>query len=1123
MIRSRLLQRTLPALLLLLALMPGFLGLPLPARAVDLPKPLFLGVTEGKTFSNSKEVLSDVTVNVGSVFTLSTVVKLNTASGVQVLFSKGPKTAGHFELWVNQGILTFYAPDINGGGSINTDVDLSDLAEHHVTFVSDGSHWYAYRDSILVSSGTLSGSVASTEEDFVIGGLVTPEYPANAYLKNVRIDSTALTAEQVAAISDGHIGTEEKQEPVTFPYRDLDKPVIFTAASRPLRTPNFNADLGACFTVAVTVKATTPKQSQVLFAKGEKTTGHFELWINPDGMFEFYAPDLFGGTSIATDVYLPDNQTHHVAFTFNEGLWHAYLDGYLYSMGVASGSIAPTVGTFTVGGLNDGGFPFRGTLSDLYLDNRALNSSEIYELASVKGQPKAPYTPKVHTSTYDPEKYQPTEALRGTDRLTEPVALPLLDTNASVGYEGSIDKTGGNGDFAWTIYQDEKDEWVLFESYGPGCLYNFTQHRFPNSKDEVVFRFYIDDSDTPAFEIKQSEFGKKAPFLSPLADIYKSSDGPGAIWVVRSFVPMVYTSYCKVTSSHRLDGGNGISEGGWGHVTYVSYDSTEGIKVYDTAGMTEELETLNKKVNNLSFDPKYNKENVTTQQENVTVPAGGSVTLLDTVGSGAVAAVKLTVAGRDATHDMLANLRYRMYWDGSDTPAVDAPVGTLFGCEYGYFACDNTLLMLGAEIAPGEFFRGYNYFPMPFFASARIELYNVGGAPITVTQTEIQVTPSSVVSYDPDKTGYFTSSAYYPKTPNQEGKTTVIGTLEGTGHMVYGVVSGYNILIGGCEGDVRIYFDGKQSPEIQSDGSESWASYGAGFITPPQVNPFSAYNGADKSSVHWSEVRLTLGDSYYFKNSIRFELEHGGINEGLGYHSGQFFCYLVPSVTRETDSLQVTDPESADAHRYTVTGNSQDETLRSSYATGFHTSPVFSDKIKTGFDGSISFTVKLDPENTGVLLLRTASQKLKRQAATVAVDGVTVSERIWYALDGNTNYAWRDDSFFLPASYTADKSEITVTITPLDLGGGVTWNESAYRVLSVGKHRASVSVVPGLGDLLPGGNGGDAVTDRPSDTTGGSSLTGDDFPWYTVLAVALPVVLVAALLLGVLAAGKRKA
>lgn len=97
--------------------------------------------------------------------------------------------------------------------------------------------------------------------------------------------------------------------------------------------------------------------------------------------------------------------------------------------------------------------------------------------------------------------------------------LPLLREGVKARYEGSIDKAGGNADWDWALYRDERGEWVLFEHQGAGCLYNFVQHRYPDSP-EPTFRFYFDGEEEPRFVIRHSQFGEVYPFIEPLASRY---------------------------------------------------------------------------------------------------------------------------------------------------------------------------------------------------------------------------------------------------------------------------------------------------------------------------------------------------------------------------------------------------------------------------------------------------------------------------------------------------------------------------------------------------------------------------------------------------------------------------
>ncbi len=633
------------------------------------------------------------------------------------------------------------------------------------------------------------------------------------------------------------------------------------------------------------------------------------------------------------------------------------------------------------------------------------------------------------------------KALRGAARLSAPASLPLIDTGAAAGYTGSISKVGDNADWDWGIYQDAKGEWVLFEAYGPGCIYNFTQHRYPAS-EEPTFSFYFDESGTPAFTIRQSEFGAKPPFVRPAADIYEGPEegGRGPIWVVRSFVPMEFTRYCKVTSSIELKGfDKAKGEGGWGHVTYAMYDSADGLSDFDP-GVPFCLPA--------APDARDRTEH---RLQNFALETAKPAAVLDISGAGAITAVQLTLTDKSAAPEVLQQLRLRLTWDGADTPAVDAPIGTFFGCEYGHLSCDNALLMLGAKIDPGKEFCGCNLFPMPFWTGAKAELYTVGSTALHIDSISFSVEPAV---YNRAVTGYFTASPYYEKTANTPGKNSRIAHITGTGHMVYGVLTGHGILHAGCEGDVRVFFDGRRSPEMESDGSESWASYGWGFVTPPQCNPFSAYSGKPDVNSDWSEVRLTLGDSYYFRRELRFELEHGGQNDGGGAHSGQIFCYLLPGAPlgAVTDTLYPADTVSRTQHGWQAEGTHTAAALTSAYPDGINLQNAFEDTVLYSPAGSLTFTLSIDPDNAGAVLLRSFDQKLPRQAARVLIDGAEVPGRIWYAPDWNPHYRWKDDSFALPTPLTAGKHSITVTLQPLTMDGcKSSWCASSYSVMCIQK------------------------------------------------------------------------
>ena len=612
---------------------------------------------------------------------------------------------------------------------------------------------------------------------------------------------------------------------------------------------------------------------------------------------------------------------------------------------------------------------------------------------------------------------------RGKARLENLASLPCIDQGGEVKYFGSISKTGDNADWDWGMYQDEKGEWVLAEADGPGCIFNFTQHRYPTS-EVPVFRFYFDRNPEPSFEITPAEFGTKPPFLKPLADKFVGPDdnGRGPIWVVRSFVPMEFLSHCKVTSSIKLEGADkALGQGGWGHVIMHLYSSSDGLSVFDPNESCKAI--LQKYLAPLSLHAER-EETVF----NGILKSGAQEEIFSETGQAALCDISVKENNYDAS--VLSDIFIRISFDGKER--VCAPFGTFFGCEYGKTPARLDTALLTCDISGNSAFFS-NRFPMPYFENVKIILENRGSSDISIAEAAVRLNFSEV--YEKGKTGYFTSSPYYFKTANTSGANSVISDIRGCGQMVYGTISGEDIECG-CEGDVRIFIDSLSTPSVQSDGSESWGSYGWGFVCPPQCNPFSCYNGVPDSNNTWSETRLTFTDCCYFKSGLRFELEHGCQNDGGGYHSGQIFCYCIPE-EKEKFVLEITP----DSEYYISDGKICDVTDR--FENGIHENYV-SFKISTGMSRT-EFYADIPADNAGLVLKRVSLQKTGPAAAEVYIDGEKVTERIWLYPDHNEYYSLLEDSFLIPERLTRGKSHIKIQIRSLNYS----WNEGRYRIFAI--------------------------------------------------------------------------
>ncbi|MDX3005455.1 DUF2961 domain-containing protein [Kribbella solani] len=91
------------------------------------------------------------------------------------------------------------------------------------------------------------------------------------------------------------------------------------------------------------------------------------------------------------------------------------------------------------------------------------------------------------------------------------------------------------------------------------------------------------------------------------------------------------------------------------------------------------------------------------------------------------------------------------------------------------------------------------------------------------------------------------------------------------------------------------------------------------------------------------------------------------------------------------------------------------------------------------FVGGSSFTVKIDPANTGVTLTRRMDLRIGNQRAKILVDGAPAGE--WAPLKAQ-GAQWHDQSVELPAALTAGKSQITVTNQ--FVSSDLDFNEFAY-------------------------------------------------------------------------------
>nr|WP_246427693.1 DUF2961 domain-containing protein [Paenibacillus phyllosphaerae] len=438
-------------------------------------------------------------------------------------------------------------------------------------------------------------------------------------------------------------------------------------------------------------------------------------------------------------------------------------------------------------------------------------------------------------------------------------------------------------------------------------------------------------------------------------------------------------------------------------------------------------------------DPKPFVHATACRAEKLEIAPGDSAIVLEQSGQGSVVSILAELA--PASEHGLRQLWIRATWDDHQTPDVECPIGIFFGNELGLNAVG---VLSHGRLASGQF---YCYFPMPYWKQARIELINRGDDSVSLPYWETHITTDYNAAFEEGKTGYFRASPYYPPQATH-ASDSIIGRLTGSGHLVAGTITGVTREPGviSCEGDVRVYIDGNGTPQVESDGSESWVCYGWGFPTPPEMNPASAYDGLPDNP--WSMVRMCAGDWYPFRTELVFGIESGEFNNQYIRHSGLLFYYGIDAPGMAlTDELDIGNRASEGIHRYRSSGSRGCYTL-ASYYEGREDQLLVQD-VGHETEGWSEFVISVDPDNRGVRLRRRSDQITGRQRARVYVDGMLVEERDWYAADRNPYKRWLEDEFDIPPQYTAGKRDLVIRLAYVPCGETRAWNEFYYWVYSI--------------------------------------------------------------------------
>lgn len=262
-----------------------------------------------------------------------------------------------------------------------------------------------------------------------------------------------------------------------------------------------------------------------------------------------------------------------------------------------------------------------------------------------------------------------------------------------------------------------------------------------------------------------------------------------------------------------------------------------------------------------------NNADLSSNDDSLRPIPGETITLADLKGPGAVTHIWLTVAANEYGWPRL--LRLRVYYDGSATPSVDAPVGDFFAAGHGYERSVNSLVVVNGSSGRSR----NSYWEMPFRKSCRITLTNEGRRRMSNVYYHVDwekrpVLPAGVL--------YF-HAWYKQEIPATMGKPYTVLALKGRGHYVgtvFSVIQNQPGWFG--EGDDYIYIDGEKAASIQGTGTEDY--FNDAWSLRVSEGPYWGVPVAEGTGLgsRMTAYRWHLRDPIVFHTSLRFDFEHAG-------------------------------------------------------------------------------------------------------------------------------------------------------------------------------------------------------------------------------------------------------
>jgi hypothetical protein len=333
----------------------------------------------------------------------------------------------------------------------------------------------------------------------------------------------------------------------------------------------------------------------------------------------------------------------------------------------------------------------------------------------------------------------------------------------------------------------------------------------------------------------------------------------------------------------------------------------------------------------------------------VEIPAGDTHVLMEEKGAGAISHIYWTyiVKNPKRREQLFRGLVLRAFWDGSQKPAIEVPLGDFFGVSNGLVRPIQSLAFVtnpGSEKTEDTW--GFNcYLPMPFSQGARLEVENQGADTMRIwyhVDYRLYDDPAAI----PPDAGRLhalwhrenlTTGVPFPRGPEKDKMNmTYRWRIENlTGKENYSILDvagdgqfvGYFLTVVNLkgdpwtwwgEGDDMVFIDGEGfPPSIHGTGSEE--IFGGGACPAVEyTGPYTGFHCVENwNKENWlgtnGMYRFYVTDPIRFKKALRVTIEHGHGNNKANDYSSVAFWYQkgvnqnLPALAPFSERLQRTD------------------------------------------------------------------------------------------------------------------------------------------------------------------------------------------------------------------------